>query len=311
MELDLRTKACVTPVKDQAVCGSCWAFGAAGVLEGRINFQNRLNQKPMVRVSAQQIMSCAWVLLGDDNNLGCAGGDPNLAINQIISTKGGKFPLESEAPYLGVEDMCDNTSWTSEYGTIESTIVIDSALPYDMRKQQMKEALTQGPVAIGIAVPQSMPFYAGGVFNDPQCGYGPLAQIDHIVTCVGWGNDVEYGDYWIVRNSWSNAWGMDGYIYIASNALDLCGVLQSAVYYQMMPTAPPPQETEYYFNGTFNLPYSNLSEQIEVWYDLQGQRERVSFFNETDYTIWDLNNPVVNNSFWSVRTWLPRGANAS
>jgi len=47
--------------------------------------------------------------------------------------------------------------------------------------------------------------------------------IDHAIQLVGYGTDDQYGDYWLVRNSWTPLWGEDGYIRIARSP-DLCGI---------------------------------------------------------------------------------------
>ena len=53
-------------------------------------------------------------------------------------------------------------------------------------------------------------FYSSGVFNG-DCG----ATINHAVTLEGYGTDEEGNDYWLVRNSWAEQWGENGYIRIA------------------------------------------------------------------------------------------------
>ena len=46
-----------------------------------------------------------------------------------------------------------------------------------------------------------------GVYDEAQCD---SQNLDHGVLVVGYGTSDEGGDYWIVKNSWSTKWGVDG-----------------------------------------------------------------------------------------------------
>lgn len=63
-----------------------------------------------------------------------------------------------------------------------------------------------------------------------ECG-SAYEELGHAVIVVGWGVDTgadgKQLEYWIVRNSWSNTWGMDGYIYIKITD-NICGVATDA-----------------------------------------------------------------------------------
>jgi len=59
---------CIHPIRDQAQCGSCWAFGSTEALSDRFC----INGKDVV-LSPQDIVSC------DYNNYGCDGGYLSLA----------------------------------------------------------------------------------------------------------------------------------------------------------------------------------------------------------------------------------------
>ncbi len=45
-----------------------------------------------------------------------------------------------------------------------------------------------------------------------------------------YGRTPEGQDYWIVKNTWSPYWGIDGYIYIARDPDHDCGIATQAIY---------------------------------------------------------------------------------
>lgn len=210
--MDWRTKGAVTAVKDQGQCGSCWAFSATGSLEG----QHFRKTGQMVSLSEQNLVDCS----GSFGNEGCNGGLMDNAFQYIKANHG--IDTESGYPYKGVDEPCDfhkNDIGADDTGFVD----IKSG-----NERALKAAIaTVGPVSIAIDASQpSFQFYHSGVYNEPECS---AENLDHGVLAVGYGAEDDQ-DFWIVKNSWSEKWGDEGYIFMARNKDNMCGVASQASY---------------------------------------------------------------------------------
>ncbi|KAK8805445.1 hypothetical protein WA158_002101 [Blastocystis sp. Blastoise] len=211
---DWRARGATGRVKDQSVCGSCWAFGTVGVLEG----QYFLKYGEMLDLSEQNLVDCSWYY----GNNGCDGGEDFRAYDWMLKN-GGIMTAADYGNYLSVDGVCH---YEPEKATVKIT-GYKLVEPYN-EDAVMDALLNVGPLSIGInAGVRTFSFYDSGVYNDPDCT-SALEDINHAVLLVGYGTE-DGQDYWIVKNSWSTYWGEEGYVKIARKN-NICGVTSSASY---------------------------------------------------------------------------------
>lgn len=212
--LDWRLLGAVTPPKDQSVCGSCWSFGTVGAIEGALFVAT----KQLMFLSQQALVDCSW---GYGNN-GCDGGEDFRAYQWMM--KHGGIPTEdSYGPYLGQDGYCHVENATL-VAPIKDYFNVTSGDANALRVALFKN----GPVSVAIDASQkSFSFYSNGVYYDKKCRTD-MDGLDHAVLAVGYGT-MNGEDYFIVKNSWSSYWGLQGYVLMAARD-DNCGILLTPTY---------------------------------------------------------------------------------
>lgn len=208
---DWRSKNAVTEVKNQGMCGSCWAFSVTGNVEG----QYAIKHGKLLEFSEQELVDC------DKSDEGCNGGLMDNAYRAI--EKLGGLEGESDYPYEGDDETC-------HFNSSKIEVRLSGAVNISHDETDMAKWLVQnGPISIAINA-NAMQFYFGGVSHPWKALCSP-DNLDHGVLIVGYGVK-QYNlfnrtmPYWIVKNSWGTSWGEQGY-YRVYRGDGTCGLNQT------------------------------------------------------------------------------------
>ncbi|KAJ9533329.1 hypothetical protein QJQ45_026433 [Haematococcus lacustris] len=215
--VDWRALGKVTSVKDQGNCGACWAYAAAAAIESAYLIARPSVSAADVDMSEQQLVSCVNVANGNWTSRGCDGGWSDEAINYSVSA-----PLLTEARYPntpGAPRCRANLVRTSPAGTFVRLATGASRVPPGSELSLMQAVALQ-PVVVYFSVSPEFVFHAGGLYT----GGGCTNLVNHAMLLVGY-NVSGPQPYWIVKNSWGDTWGRDGYslIAMAGDGPGVCG----------------------------------------------------------------------------------------
>merc|ERR1711963_742597 len=204
--VDWREEGYVTPVADQGNCGSCWAFGSNGALEGAI----KKKTGELVNLSEQNLVDC------DSKSSGCNGGLEIWAWDYII--KNGGINLEEDYPYEAKHHHKCN------FDEINRVLTMTDYIEYPNDEEALTNHIAEeGPVSVSMdASHSSFQHYSSGVYQDPNCGHKER-DLDHAILGVGYGTEDGVG-YFLVKNSWGTSWGEEGYFKMLRDGSNMCGI---------------------------------------------------------------------------------------
>ncbi len=210
----------VTEPKNQGSCGSCYSFGALGSFEA---FLGRKGQGTL-DLSEDNVKNCNISSLSEPGT--CGSGGNFLQVSDLLNKYGS---------VLETADMYNASSQTgtdctrSDYNyTLLGWLEVGTNGEYTDQDTLKNYLVNYGPLEISVKADnpgttgEKFMNYSGG---DPI--YMPLTTsdgTDHSVLLTGWNDNTTHDGgqgVWIIKNSWGEYWGKNGYGEVAYGSANL------------------------------------------------------------------------------------------
>jgi hypothetical protein len=244
---DWRNQINLSPILDQAACGSCFSMASASAISDRIIVAQYQTKTPITNI----VINPLQLLVCDTNDSGCEGG--NIYNILFLAMNTGAVDQNS-SPFWS--DWCNSNCCSdqsqsscninnflpdcSSYNNDKKYKIINGSINtlYDERNLEnssseetinkiKKDIMLYGPVVSSYQVFRDFQYGSAVHSGDIWPSTGGIYIYDrtsphsggHSVVIVGWDKKVipSYGEvpYWIVKNSWGTNWGENGYFKMA------------------------------------------------------------------------------------------------
>lgn len=200
---------CLLPTYDQGHCGSCWAFASTRAF-GDTRCMQGIDSVPVL-YSPQYLVSCSL------ENMGCTGG--TMEDTGIFLRDTGAV-TEDCVPYVDGDAHWEPCVASCVDGSPIETVKLKDFVRYDGNLEAMMEAIsTNGPIHASMMLYEDFLYYQSGIYHFV---YGTTGGM-HAIEIVGYGTETSKSDetgeeirvdFWIVRNSWGEEWGENGFFRI-------------------------------------------------------------------------------------------------
>ncbi len=189
----------ITPIRNQADCGSCWTFWAVAAMESWLMIRSGESGQQRLDLAEQYVLSC--IPSGT-----CAGGWCQNALDFLI-TEGicdeACFPYEAD-DRIPCADACGDVFSRLVYLGDHAQVTFGT-----IDVAAINLALQDGPLVTNFTVFEDFYAYDGGIYVWDGTSH---ADGGHSVIIIGYDHGRRA---WLAKNSWGVDFGEFGYFWIA------------------------------------------------------------------------------------------------